>query len=217
MPIDPRSPVTRSRTRRSISSSSRLGSWRSWGTSAARSPPSASRCRGLRRRPLGNALIVAWGRRGCGRQRRSPGSARAAAPRSRRSPRHFSTAGFVACTAVRPRRARRASRARGASGRARRRRSRSQSPPKPATSTARTPSSSASASPLGWWAITAAREHPEPADRVEHHQREHRVLRAQRRRAVGEDRHRAVVRDREAGDVAGDERAGLDVPDRRSA
>ena len=49
---------TRSPTRPSISSSSRRGSSPSSGTSAARSPPSAVAVRGLRRRPLGNALIV---------------------------------------------------------------------------------------------------------------------------------------------------------------
>ena len=51
-----------------------------------------------------------------------------------------------------------------------------------------------------------AREDPEAADRVEHHQREHRVLAAKRVLAVAEDRDRPIVRDGEAGDVAEHER-----------
>ena len=56
-------------------------------------------------------------------------------------------------------------------------------------------------------------ENPHPGDRVDDHQCEHRVLRAQRV-ALRQQRHRPIVRDGEPGDVAGDEGADLDVPDR---
>ena len=57
-------------------------------------------------------------------------------------------------------------------------------------------------------------QHPEAPDREQHHQHEHRVLRPERHARRAEETDRAVVRDGEAGDVPGDERDHLDVPDR---
>ena len=53
--------------------------------------------------------------------------------------------------------------------------------------------------------LLATREDPQASDRVEDHQREHRVLRAERVAPALEQRDGAVVRDREASDVPDDE------------
>ena len=60
----------------------------------------------------------------------------------------------------------------------------------------------------------ATREQPHPAERVQHHEREHRELRLERGEAVFEHRDCAIMGDREPGDVPDDERGDLDVPHR---